>query len=115
VVNKAEIFFKEFVIGLGFFSGLWLAIGFDPEAELFKALADLLKIINPEFKLGIIFFIIPILLTVISIYVAWNMGGQLGLIAVLFGFIAGVLIIVTSGYSFLLLIIGGILAFFAVE
>lgn len=37
--NKREIFVQEFVIGLGFFSGLWIYAGVDPTAEIVKSLS----------------------------------------------------------------------------
>lgn len=47
-MNKREYFLYEFVIGLGFLSGLWIAIGVDPEAEIFKAFSTIINTLNPN-------------------------------------------------------------------
>lgn len=113
--DNAEIFFNECVIGIGFLSGLWFAIKFDPQAELFKALAEIIKILMPESNLGLFLLIILVLILVSSIFMAYNMGGELGLIAVFWGFLSGGLILITNGYSIFLLLVGWILGAIAVK
>jgi hypothetical protein len=113
--DNAEIFFEEFVVGLGFVSGLWYAIKLDPLAEMFKALAEIIKILMPESKLGLLLLLIPPLILVFSILAAYSMGGEWGLIAVFCGFLAGGLISVTDGFSIFLLFVGMVLGAFAVS
>jgi len=81
-MNKKEYFIDEFVIGLGFLSGLWIAVGFNPEAELFKALGMIINILNPNFGFNTLFFIVPTLILIASIIGSYLMGGKLGLFAV---------------------------------
>ena len=114
-MDNAEIFFKECVIGIGFLSGLWFAIKFDPHAELFKVLAEIIKILMPESNLGLFLLIIPVIIFVLSIFAAYNMGGELGLIAVFCGFLSGGLILVTNGYSIFLLFVGWVLGAIAIK
>lgn len=113
--DNAEIFFKECVIGIGFLSGLWFAIKFDPQAELFNVLAEIIKILMPESNLGLFLLIIPVIIFVLSIFAAYNMGGELGLIAVFCGFLSGGLILVTKGYSIFILFVGWVLGAIAIK
>jgi len=113
--KKAEYFVNEFVIGLGFLSGLWIAAGSDPQAEIFRAFATIIKTLNPNSGFGLLFFIIPMIILICSILGAYFMGGKLGSIAVLFGFLGGLLILVSPWIWIILLFIGMELGNIAVE
>lgn len=112
--KKAEYFINEFVIGLGFLSGLWIAVGIDPQAELFKALNTFLNYVNPESRLGILFFLVPIVILFCSIIGAYFLGGKLGLIAVAFGFLGGLLFLASPLISIFVLFLGMVLGIIAV-
>ena len=84
-----EIFVKEFVIGLGFFSGLFWRVGLDPEAVLFSALMDLYRQLAPDTRFSWYFWLAPLLLTVISWVGAYLLGGALGLLAVILALVGG--------------------------
>ena len=73
--KKAEYFVNESVIGLGFLSGLWIAVGIDPQAEIFRAFATIIKTLNPNSGFGLLFFIIPIIIFICSSLVTYSMGG----------------------------------------
>ena len=113
--KKAEYFVNEFVIGFGFLSGLWLAIGRDPQAEIFKAFATIIKTLNPNSGFGQLFFIIPIIIFVCSSLVTYFIGGKLGCVAVVFGFLGGLLTLVSPWISTILLFIGMGLGIIAAE
>ena len=113
--KKAEYFVNEFVIGLGFLSGLWIAVGFDPQAEIFKAFDTILKTLNPDSEFEFLFFVIPIIILICLILITYLMGGKLGLIAVTFGFLGGLLILASPWITIILLFLGMGLGIIAVE
>lgn len=104
--KKVEYFINEFVIGLGFLSGLWIAVGIDPLAEVFKALATILNTLNPDSGFGFLFFVIPIIILICSILGTYVLGGGLGLVAVGCGFFGGLLILISPIISAILLVLG---------
>jgi hypothetical protein len=114
-MNKREYFLDEFVIGLGFLSGLWIAIGVDPEAEIFKAFSTIINTLNPNSGFNILFFVMPILILMGSILGAYFMGGKLGLVAVVCGFIGGLLILISPIISLIILIVGILIGKIAVD
>jgi hypothetical protein len=95
------------VIGLGFFSGLWIYAGVDPTAEIVKSLSTLV----PGWG-GFLWFLVA-LGTIGSIVTAYRMGGTFGLITVLMAFVGG--IFVSSPFGILLLIIAVLLGPVAVN
>lgn len=99
-MSKEEIFVKEFVIGVGFLGGLFARIGIDPETEIIRALTSVFRF-DPRPIL-----LISLLLTISSFLVAYFRGGLLGLVAVLFGLIGGLLIIDNSIAGTMFLILG---------
>lgn len=113
--KKAEYFVNESVIGLGFSSGLWIAVGIDPQAEIFRAFATIIKTLNPNSGFGLLFFIMPILILICLILGAYFMGGILGLVAVVSGLVGGLLILVSPWISIILLFLGMGLGIIAVE
>jgi len=102
--NTGEVFVQEFVIGLGFLSGLWIHSGVDPTAEILKSFSLLV----PEMP-GF-FWLTGVMITIGSIVVAYFMGRWLGLFAVLLAFLGGIFI---GSWGIWPLIIGVILGLFA--
>ena len=86
VENIGETFVQEFVIGLGFLSGM----GIDPEGMIIQALSQALP--NPSFGFKALFFLLPLIITIISILGAFAIGGWLGITAVGLAFIGGIFI-----------------------
>ena len=113
--KKAEYFVNESVIGLGFSSGLWIAVGIDPQAEIFRAFATIIKTLNPNSGFGLPFFIIPIIILICLVIGVYFMGGILGLVAVVSGLVGGLLILVSPWISIILLFLGMGLGIIAVE
>lgn len=91
---------QEFVVSLGFLSGLWIYDGIDPTAEIVKAFS----ITVPEMS-GLLWFLV-VASTIISIWGAYSMGGKLGLLAVFLAFLGGIFI---GSWGILLLVAGMIL------
>lgn len=102
-MELGKSFIQEFVIGFGFLSGLWINVGINPEAELWKALIEVINSTNPNHGLGFFFWFIPILILVVSLLGAFLMGHIPGLIAVGFGFLGGIFITSTIGIVFLMI------------
>lgn len=78
-----------FLVGLAFMSGLWIAIGVNPEGEITNAFAEAVNSIIPGSE--IIMWLIPIIALIISIFGAHYMGGSLGLLSVGIALIGGIL------------------------
>lgn len=107
-----EKFVQEFVLSFGFLSGLWIHVGIDPEEEMSKALLSVLKTLNPALDLStsLLFWLLPIIIVILSILGSYAIGGLIGLIAVGLAFIGGVFI---ESFGVWFLIIGVILGSFA--
>jgi hypothetical protein len=105
--NSGEVFVQECVIGLGFFSGLWIYAGVDPTAEIVKSLS----MVVPEWSWLLWLFVVAG--TIGSILAAYRMGGTFGLVTVLMAFVGGIL--VSSAFGILLLIIAVLLGPVAVN
>jgi hypothetical protein len=85
----ASMFVVSFVLGFGFLSGFWINLGFDPKEEIMKIFVNIIENIFPNPLFSFFFWVIPIVATLFSIYVAYKKGGFLGLIAVALAFSAG--------------------------
>ena len=70
-MGKSSFFSREHVLLFGFLSGLWIAVGIDPEAIIFDSLLNLIKIYNPDFKVGFMFYLLPILGIIYSVIDAY--------------------------------------------
>lgn len=114
---KSKKFFIEFIVGFGFLSGLWLAIGIDPQAEIFKILQFLINYFfkNQEitFWSSMFFYVFPTLTLIISLILIYRKAKWWGFIAVGLGFLAGVSILASPFLAIILLIISFLLGFFA--
>jgi len=103
--EAGKAFVSEFVIGLGFLSGLWIHIGVNPETEILKALTSVLKEINPDPTLGFVFWFMPVIVTIMSWIGAFVIGGWPGFIATVLALIAGIFISSTFGAVLLIIAI----------
>lgn len=84
--NIGKVFVQEFVIGLGFLSGLWIYSGVDPTAEILKSFSAIV----PEMSGS--FWWIVVMSTIGSIVGAYLMGKWFGLLAVFLAFLGGIFI-----------------------
>ena len=113
MAKRSKAYIWQFVIGLGFLSGVWTAIGIDPGAVILDVLGDMIGTLYSDPVVRSLFLILPAALLVVSIISAYRKGKVLGLISVIMAYCAGLVIIVSTGTSLLLLIIAIIIGYLA--
>jgi hypothetical protein len=96
MAKKSRTYIWQFVIGLGFLSGLWTAIGIDPQAVIFGVLGNLVDTVYSDPAIRSLFLILPTILLILSILGAYTRGRLLGLISVILAYLAGLFILVSS-------------------
>ena len=109
VEKIGQSFVQEFVIGFGFFSGLWINVGINPETEILNIFSDLMITLNVGSGFNLIFWLLPIMLILSSLVGSFFIGGWPGIIAVGLGFLAGLLFTNVIGVVLLIIaiILGG--------
>jgi len=113
MAKKSRTYVWQFVIGLGFLSGLWTAIGIDPEAVILNALGRAAGTIIADENVRTLFVILPTILLLFSIYGAYRKGRVMGLAAVIVAYLAGISILVSTGTALLLLLAAVIIGLLA--
>jgi len=113
MAKRSKAYIWQFVIGLGFLSGVWTAIGIDPGAVILNVLGDVIGTFYSDPVVRSLFLILPTALLVVSIISAYRKGKVLGLISVIMAYSAGLFIMVSTGTSLLLLIIAIIIGYLA--
>ena len=113
MVKKFRRFIWQFVIGFGFLSGLWTAIGIDPEEVLINALGSAVTTISPNPTLRALFLILPTLLLIFSVIGAYRNGKIPGLISVLVAYVAGLVILTSAIAGLVLLGVAFVLAYYS--
>ncbi|MFA6089360.1 MAG: hypothetical protein WC755_05825 [Candidatus Woesearchaeota archaeon] len=98
-----KTFINEFVVAFGFLSGLWVAVGVNPEAEIFKAFSQVFQQLNAGVGFSFLFTVLPIILTLATLFGIYFLGGWIGVAAVALGFVAGLLIIINPIIAVILL------------
>ncbi|MDD1701107.1 MAG: hypothetical protein LUQ04_10020 [Methanoregula sp.] len=111
-ISKTYIW--QFVIGLGFISGLCTAIGIDPQDVIINTLGNVVYTFYSDPAVRSIFIILPMILLVISIHRAYKKGRFPGLISVIIAYLAGVLLFVSTATAFVLLGIAIFIGYLAV-
>jgi hypothetical protein len=96
MAKKSRIYIWQFVIGLGFLSGLWTAIGIDPQAVIVGVLGNIVDTVNSDPAIWSLFLILPTILLLLSILGAYTRGRLLGLISVILAYLAGLLILFST-------------------
>ena len=96
MAKKSRVYIWQFVIGLGFLSGLWTAIGIDPQAVIVGILGTVVDTVYSDPAIRSLFLILPAILLIFSVYGAYTRGRLLGLISVLVAYIAGLSILVST-------------------
>jgi len=104
MAKRSRAYIWQFTIGLGFLSGLWTAIGIDPEEVTLNLLGTVTGEIFPDPTLRQLFIILPTILLLISVFGAYKKGKALGLASVLIAYVAGLSVLVALWTSVLLLI-----------
>jgi uncharacterized membrane protein len=113
MARRAKTYIWQFVIGLGFFSGLWMAIGIDPEEVILNTLGRVTDTMYPDPNIRTLFLILPTLLLLISIISAYQKGRILGLAAVIVAYGAGLSILMSVISALFLLILAIIIGYLA--
>jgi len=113
MAKKVHRFIWQFVIGFGFLSGLWTAIGIDPEAVMINALGTAAAKISSDPALHTFFVLLPTLILIISIVGAYLNGRIYGLIAVLVAYVAGLVILTSVSAGLVLLVVAIAISFIA--
>jgi len=103
MARRTKTYIWQFTIGLGFLSGLWTAIGIDPEEVVLNLLGTVTAEIFPDPRLRQIFIILPTLLLLVSVWGAYKKGKTPGLASVLIAYVAGLSVLVSLWTSMLLL------------
>jgi len=113
MVKRSRAYIWQFVIGLGFISGVWTAIGIDPEAVILNVVGDIIGTVYSDPGFRSLLIILPTVLFVISVIGAYRRGRVLGLVSVIVAYISGLAIIVSIMTSAILLIVAVITGYFA--
>jgi hypothetical protein len=103
MAKRSRTYIWQFTIGLGFLSGIWTAIGIDPEEAILNLLGTVTSEIYPNPALRQLFLILPTIILILSVWGAYKRGKALGLASVLIAYVAGLSILVALWTSLLLL------------
>ena len=103
MAKRSRTYIWQFTIGLGFLSGIWTAIGIDPEEAALNLIGTTTTEIFPDPTLRQLFIILPTILLLVSVWGAYKRGKVLGLASVLIAYVAGLSILVSLWTSLLLL------------
>lgn len=95
MAKKSRTYIFQFVIGLGFLSGLWTAIGIDPQTVIVGVLGNIVDTVYSDPAIRSLFLILPTILLLLSILGAYRRGRLLGLISVILAYFAGLFILVS--------------------
>ena len=101
--TRSGVFIRQFVIGLGFLSGIFTAIGIDPQQEVITIVGGAVASVYLHPEISALFLVLPTLLLIISLIAAYRKGKVLGLASVLVAYCAGIVILGSIAISLLLL------------
>ena len=113
MAKKSSLFIRQFVIGLGFLSGLFTAIGFDPQDEIIKVIGGSVYTIYPDPQVNYLFLLLPTILLLISVISAYLKGGILGLVSVVVAYLSGISVLKSVSLAFMLLVVAAALGYLA--
>jgi hypothetical protein len=113
MAKKSRTYIWKFVIGLGFLSGLWTAIGIDPQAVIVDVLGNLVDTVYSDPAIRSLFLILPMILLLMSVLGAYNRGRLPGLISVILAYLAGLFILVSTVTALVFLGIAIIIGYLA--
>jgi hypothetical protein len=113
MAKKSRTYIWQFVIGLGFLSGLWTAIGIDPQAVIIDVLGNAVDTVYSDPAIRSLFLILPTILLLISTLGAYRKGRIPGLISVIIAYIAGLFILVSTVTALILLSVAIIIGYLA--
>jgi len=102
--RKTKNYLWQSVIGFGFLSGLWTAIGIDPEQVVLTAVQNAVDTAYSDSAIHTLFIVLPTLLLLFSIYGAYKNGKVPGLVSVIVAYFSGLLILNQTGLALVLLL-----------
>ena len=112
MAKKSRTYIWQFVIGLGFLSGLWTAIGIDPQAVIVDILGNAVDAVYSDPAIRSLFLILPTFLLLVSIIGAYKKGRLFGLISIMIAYLAGLLFLVSPVIALVILGVALIIGFF---
>jgi len=104
MAKRSRTYVWQFTIGLGFISGLWTALGIDPDEVILNLLGSVAAEIYPDPTLRQLFIILPLILLAVPVLGAYKKGKILGLASVLIAYVAGLSILIALWTSLVLLL-----------
>jgi hypothetical protein len=113
MVKKSRTYIWQFVLGLGFLSGLWTAIGINPQEIILNILGTVTESVYSDPAIRFLFIIVPTILLIVSIVGAYKKGKVLGLISVIVAYFAGLFFIISTTTSVIFLCIAIIIGYLA--
>ncbi|OPY35567.1 MAG: hypothetical protein A4E35_02393 [Methanoregula sp. PtaU1.Bin051] len=78
MAKKSSLFIRESVIGLGFLSGCFTAIGIDPQDDAIRIIGESVQSVYPDPQVSYLFIMLPTILLLISLITAYLKGGMGG-------------------------------------
>jgi len=113
MAKRSRTYIWQFTIGLGFLSGLWTALGIDPEEVILNLLGTVTGEMYPDTPLRQLFILLPLILLAVPVLGAYKKGKVLGLASVLIAYVAGLSILVALWTSLILLLAGIVIGYLA--
>lgn len=113
MAKKSRTYIWQFVIGLGFLSGLWTAIGINPQEMIISVIGKAAESVYIDPVVRFLLLLIPTILLIFSILGAYTRGKILGLISVILAYIAGLFILVSTLTALIFLVIAIIIGYLA--
>jgi hypothetical protein len=113
MAKKSRTYIWQFVIGLGFLSGLWTAIGIDPQAVIVGFIGNIIDTVFSDPAIRTLFLFLPTILLFLSVWSAYKKGRLIGLVSVMVAYFAGLFILVSTLMALILLGIAITIGFLA--
>ncbi len=88
--RRVARFLEEFVVIYGYGTGLFIAVGFNPQEDVFKGAGVFIETLLPDPLVRFGFALFLLLLLMLSIRKAFVTGGPAGIFAISMGLLAGV-------------------------
>jgi hypothetical protein len=113
MTKKSGLFIRQFVIGLGFLSGIFTTVGIDPQQVVISLVGRAVLSYYQDPEISYLFVILPTVLLFTSLAAAYLKGKVLGLVSVLVAYCAGIFVLTSTGTGLILLaaaVVLGVLA-----
>jgi hypothetical protein len=111
--KKSGLFIRESVIGLGFLSGVWTAIGINPQTILLALVENSANLVLHDPFIRLFFVVLPTILLLLSLVTAYKRGRVVGLVSVFFAYAGGLVVLESLYVSGVFLVVAIVLGLFA--